>query len=215
VLNPPKGGLSSFGNAGSSTISGLKTTTRAFGAAADEEEDESGDEGEVDHDNSGEAPDKEDAEKSKQSEQKKQINLVPREGKFTRARLLGSTDLVVVETGEENEESIWVGRGRLFIFQEKGWKECGVGPLKFNISKDKPKRARFILRNDGTNKVVLNAGIRKELKVGDEQGEKPADGKLFFMVPTADKSIKKHVIRVRSTTLPLTSPFGPRSANIP
>ncbi|EKG10055.1 Ran binding protein 1 [Macrophomina phaseolina MS6] len=99
-----------------------------------------------------------------------------------------------VETGEENEEVIFVCRAKLYNFvkvseSKKEWKERGLGNLKVNVQKQTPeeiemkapKKARFVMRADGSHRVVLNSPIQKELKVGDVKGDKPTSGLILFM----------------------------------
>lgn len=99
-----------------------------------------------------------------------------------------------VETGEENEETIFVCRAKLYNFvkvteSKKEWKERGLGNLKVNVHKQSSKdddeksskKARFVMRADGSHRVVLNSPIQKELKVGDVHGEKPTSGLILFM----------------------------------
>lgn len=116
-----------------------------------------------------------------------------------------------VETGEENEETVFSCRAKLYNFAssaeegKKEWKERGVGVLKVNVLAATPsatrptsaaddddpeqglgkpsqltKKARFVMRADGSHRLVLNSPIKKELKVGDSNGEQPTNGYVFF-----------------------------------
>lgn len=104
------------------------------------------------------------------------------------------------ETGEEGEEVAWVGRAKLFTYsgdgKDKSWQERGVGPFKLNVSKEEPKKARFILRADGTHRLILNAAVTKTLRFGDAQGNEPKDGQVVFSTPTSDGSLELHRLRV-------------------
>jgi len=62
---------------------------------------------------------------------------------------------VEIKTGEEEEDLIYKGRGRLYRFREKEWKERGTGDIKLLRHKTK-KSIRFILRQDKTLKIVAN-----------------------------------------------------------
>jgi Ran-binding protein 3 len=107
---------------------------------------------------------------------------------------------IIVETGEEGESAAWVGRAKLYTMRGegdvKGWKESGVGAFKFNVTDDEPKRARFVLRADGTHRLILNAAVSKTMVFGDPQGGKPGDGKLCFNTPTVDGKVEMHLLKV-------------------
>ena len=60
-----------------------------------------------------------------------------------------------IKTGEEDEDLIYKGRGRLYRFREKEWKERGTGDMKLLRHKT-DKKIRFILRQDKTLKIVAN-----------------------------------------------------------
>ncbi len=60
-----------------------------------------------------------------------------------------------LKTGEEDEDLIYKGRGKLYRFREKEWKERGTGDMKLLRHKT-DKRIRFILRQDKTLKIVAN-----------------------------------------------------------
>ena len=86
---------------------------------------------------------------------------------------------------------MYVSRGKLYHFQpeKKAWAERGVGPIKLNAKnpalygedaeKKKPE-ARLIMRAAATHKVILNTKIFKEMKLGDQHGNKPSGRILFF-----------------------------------
>ncbi|KAF2275684.1 uncharacterized protein EI97DRAFT_494599 [Westerdykella ornata] len=180
-LGASKGGLSSFASPGAGTIVGLsKKPNRPFGAAADDDEEGSGDEDEGSSD--GEASDKEEAEKSKQGEQEKR-SFVAHEA---------------LETGEEGEDTIWSARAKLYIFRGKdGWQERGAGVVKLNVAQEGPRNPRFILRADGTHRLLLNARVRADLKFGTTEGTQPEDGKLFFAAPTTDGQVLTHLLKMK------------------
>jgi len=46
-------------------------------------------------------------------------------------------------TGEEDEETIHQVRGKLYILQDKQWKEKGTGLLKLNVKIDDGMGARL------------------------------------------------------------------------
>lgn len=83
--------------------------------------------------------------------------------------------------------------------ENRGWKERGFGQFKFNVTLEEPKKARFVLRADGTHRLLLNAGVTQQLVFGgDSQGAKPKDGRLLFNSPTSDGEIEMHLLKVRS-----------------
>ena len=79
----------------------------------------------------------------------------------------------------------------------RGWKERGTGTFKFNVSAEEPKKARFVLRADGTHRLLLNAAVTQKLVFGgDSQGAKPKDGRVLFNSPTSDGEIEMHLLKV-------------------
>ena len=62
---------------------------------------------------------------------------------------------VEIKTGEEDEDLIFKGRGRLYRFRDGEWKERGTGDMKL-LRHKKDKKIRFILRQDKTLKIVAN-----------------------------------------------------------
>lgn len=161
-----KGGISSFATSGGSSITGLSDKpAKPFGAAEDEEEEEGS--GSEDHEDG-------DTKAQQTEEVKKDRRFYEQE----------------VETGEEDEETMFTARAKLFSFiKGDGWKERGVGNLKLNTRKrtheeeksNAPKKARFIMRAEGSHRVVLNSPIHRDLKVGDPKGEKPTAGMIYFL----------------------------------
>lgn len=63
--------------------------------------------------------------------------------------------LVEVKTGEEEDDLIYKGRGKLFRFKNEEWKERGVGDVKLLRNK-KTNKIRLIMRQDKTLKIVAN-----------------------------------------------------------
>lgn len=197
-LGGAKSSLSSFATPGASTIKGLSKTERAFGAAGNhesEEEDDGSDDNDDTQENDG-------SEKTKPTETTKRVNLTPLECESPSIIIRAWLTCTAIETGEEGEDVIWSGRAKLYKMDgedgKKAWKEAGTGPFKFNITKDAPKKARFILRADGTHRLLLNAAITKTLTIGgDLEGNKPTDGRLLFLAPAADGTLEKLLLRVR------------------
>lgn len=125
----------------------------------------------------------------------------------------------VTETGEEGEESHFQGRGRLYHFVSGQWAEKGSGLIKLNMVFDNPEdeeqaddenrpeshneemklqAARLIMRTAATHKVILNARIFKEMKIGDAAGNEPKGKSLLFSVPVEGKLVP-HTLKVRSS----------------
>lgn len=79
----------------------------------------------------------------------------------------------------------------------RGWQERGSGNFKLNITVDEPKKARFVLRADGTHRLLLNAAVTKKMAFGgNHEGEKPKDTRLLFNTPTTDGGLEMHLLKV-------------------
>lgn len=187
-------GTSSFATPGAPGITGLSSKPeRAFGAPGDKEEDDGSDNEEDGDDN----PEK-DAEEGRRASQP--LSNTARKPHYTNAAAL--TDILpATETGEEHEDSAWVGRAKLYTMdgegKERGWKERGVGNIKLNVTKESPKKARFVLRADGTHRLILNAAVTKTMVFGqDSEGAKPKDGRLLFNSPNAEGTLEMHLLKV-------------------
>ncbi|KAI1961931.1 hypothetical protein LOZ58_003008 [Ophidiomyces ophidiicola] len=114
------------------------------------------------------------------------------------------------ETGEENERTWYSGRGKLFQFDGKEWKERGIGTFKINAMESlvegeegsKPKKvvrsARMIMRSDGVLRVTLNCPIFKGMKVGDANGNEPKGKQIHLAGIENGKSIP-FLLRTSST----------------
>lgn len=93
------------------------------------------------------------------------------------------------ETGEEDEEVVIKCRAKLYYFENREWKERGVGDLKINVrfelkegsDEETPqleRKARIIMRTEHVHRVVLNTPIFKGMKVGNQSGDEP-NGKFL------------------------------------
>ncbi|KAF9108570.1 hypothetical protein BGX29_010176 [Mortierella sp. GBA35] len=82
-------------------------------------------------------------------------------GVFTNA------DQIDVQTGEENEMTIYQTKGKLYADAEKthSWKERGKGTFKVNVGRNDTKLARLVMRTDGVLRVILNTSIFPEMNV--------------------------------------------------
>eukprot|EP00928_Gymnodinium_smaydae_P057478 TRINITY_DN40717_c0_g1_i1.p1 TRINITY_DN40717_c0_g1~~TRINITY_DN40717_c0_g1_i1.p1 ORF type:complete len:303 (-),score=97.64 TRINITY_DN40717_c0_g1_i1:175-1083(-) len=61
----------------------------------------------------------------------------------------------IIETGEEEEETVYDQRSKLYRYRENQWKERGLGQAKL-LKNRKTQRIRFLLRQERTGKVVAN-----------------------------------------------------------
>jgi Ran-binding protein 3 len=193
-----KSGLSSFATPGVQAITGLsRTKVASFGAPEGKKKEESDDGS--DENDSSEEDDADKTEKSKRSESD-MSNLQPQQCTSTQVYLEFRTDLSIVETGEEGESSEWTGRAKLYALSGEGssrsWQERGVGPFKLNVTNDEPRRARFVLRADGTHRLLLNVAVTPNMMFGDKDGNRPKDGRLLFSSPTADGTLEAHILKV-------------------
>ena len=110
-----------------------------------------------------------------------------------------------METGEENEETVFQSRAKLYVSIEKQWKERGVGVFKVNASRASDgesiagsanKTARFIMRADGSHRIVLNSPIKREISVEDPAGG-PPKGKTAIFLGFLDNKPTMMQIKVR------------------
>ncbi|CAO3576178.1 unnamed protein product [Absidia cylindrospora] len=78
---------------------------------------------------------------------------------------------VEVKTMEENEDSLFKMRAKLFRYdkQLKEWKERGTGDVKFLQHKE-TKKVRLLMRRDKTLKVCANHIISKEMALSPNVG---------------------------------------------
>lgn len=162
-------GLTSFASGKSTPLSGATKAKSAFGAPADDDDDDDNDG--ADDDAAGSKSPlaaEEDAKDERFFEQD-------------------------VETGEEDETTEYSCRAKLYNYftlpdGKKEWRERGLGVLRLNVKSgdggddesNKPK-ARFLMRADGSHRVVLNTPIKKEIKFGTPSGAPPTNGFMYFL----------------------------------
>jgi Ran-binding protein 3 len=191
AISGSKSALSSFATPADLTIKGLKSKATAFGTPGNDKEAEGSDEEE------GSDPENEDEDEKRSSQP-----LLSQQRTFRdKSHHPFANTIAAQETGEEGEETKWQGRAKLYTMvtegSTKGWKERGVGTFKFNVTVDEPKKARFVLRADGTHRLLLNAAVTQQLVFGgDSSGGKPKDGRLLFNTPTPDGELEMHLLRV-------------------
>ncbi|KAF2433595.1 hypothetical protein EJ08DRAFT_60568 [Tothia fuscella] len=193
--------LSSFAGGSGPKIEGLSSKpAAAFGAATADESDE--DNGEGSDDESGiKSPNPE------ETAQKKDKRFYEQS----------------VETGEENEDTIFLQRAKLYSFSaiapstEKKWIERGVGNLKLNVENVPPpdnggdeeeggeggvvvrKKARFVMRAEGSHRVVLNSPVQKGSKYGEDNGERPKGQKFYFLGrPEGSEGLETMILKLKT-----------------
>uniref|UniRef100_A0A2R5LK59 Putative nucleoporin n=1 Tax=Ornithodoros turicata TaxID=34597 RepID=A0A2R5LK59_9ACAR len=76
-------------------------------------------------------------------------------------------DLVELTTGEEDEESLFCHRGKLYAFhgESKQWKERAVGDIKILKHLHKPGQYRVLMRRDQVHKIACNHNITTFMKL--------------------------------------------------
>ncbi|KAI4718989.1 hypothetical protein E4T48_04754 [Aureobasidium sp. EXF-10727] len=173
--------LTSFASSGTPGVIGSSTKTgiTAFGAPAQEEEEQSGDEGE---DDAGVKSPKLIVDEDKKDERFYEQDI---------------------ETGEEGETTEYTCRAKLYNFvDKKEWKERGVGVLRLNVTEPKPDdedstiKARIVMRADGSHRVILNTPVQKALKYGDVRGERPT-GHFMSLVGSLDGKPQLEVLQLK------------------
>ena len=94
---------------------------------------------------------------------------------------------------------------------KKEWKEKGLGYLKLNVKRPatdgdehETKRARFIMRADGSHRVVLNTPVQKELRVGNSKGDAPSGGYIYFW-GSVDSKPQLELLQLKACTPRLIS----------
>jgi len=170
------GGLTTFSSSKFAAPLGGRsklTSPRPFGAPAEEEE--NGDEAGGEEDSTG----------------IKSPGALSQDGDKQDERFYAQS----LETGEEDEETEYSCRAKVYNYAttkledgstKKEWRERGLGVLRFNVNRgrgeregEKPK-ARFLMRADGSHRVVLNTPVSKEIKVGAPMGGPPQGGLMLF-----------------------------------
>ena len=74
-------------------------------------------------------------------------------------------------TGEEDEKTLWSGEGSLYEFDAaRSWKERGKGELRINRGPGRP--ARFVMRQRGHHRLLMNANLWPQMKVTPMDGGK-------------------------------------------
>jgi hypothetical protein len=67
-------------------------------------------------------------------------------------------------TGEENEDTLYKARAKLFEYEDGNWGNKGVGFVKLMKNKDNNK-TRIVMRLEGSGQVVLNVPLFSKMEV--------------------------------------------------
>ena len=73
-------------------------------------------------------------------------------------------EVINVTSGEEDEEEMFVSHAKLYRFDNKTWKDRGVGNIKILKNVDKQK-ARIVMRRDQTFKICCNHWITSDMSL--------------------------------------------------
>ncbi|KAJ5172662.1 hypothetical protein N7492_005255 [Penicillium capsulatum] len=86
-----------------------------------------------------------------------------------------------VATGEEEEETAFSCKAKLFHFSQE-WKERGIGTFKLNIrtGAEGKRTGRMIMRADGAGRVMLNSPIFKGMNYGDAKNQAPKSKQILL-----------------------------------
>ncbi|PCH36407.1 hypothetical protein WOLCODRAFT_166904 [Wolfiporia cocos MD-104 SS10] len=70
-----------------------------------------------------------------------------------------------VLTGEEDEETVYQVRGKLFALSSQNqWKERGTGTLRLNVRREDGTGARLVMRKEAVYTVILNVTLFKGMR---------------------------------------------------
>ncbi|XP_063976439.1 E3 SUMO-protein ligase RanBP2-like [Diachasmimorpha longicaudata] len=103
---------------------------------------------------------------------------------------------VKVTTGEENEDTLFVARAKLFRFVEKEWKERGVGNVK--LLKNKEGKVRLLMRRDQVLKICANHMLTPEM----ELSQMPNNDRAWIWVANdfADEEVRLEKLCIKFKT---------------
>ena len=102
--------------------------------------------------------------------------------------------LVQTRAGEEDEETIYSSRAKLFLLTlDKGWKDLGIGQCKVNENKLKKDQKRILMRSEA-GKVMLNVSLSGSTEVCYDVGKK----EVTLLAPSEDLKLNKWMIRVKT-----------------
>ncbi|KAJ2783113.1 hypothetical protein GGI15_002709 [Coemansia interrupta] len=101
--------------------------------------------------------------------------------------------------GEEGETTEHAVRSKLYMWdsENKQYKDLGIGNFRINTwDGENGRRARVLCRQDGTEKITLNAAMFKEMKIEHTGGKKEV-GLLVF----SDGKPTNFLVRVKNAEL--------------
>ncbi|XP_012522042.1 E3 SUMO-protein ligase RanBP2 [Monomorium pharaonis] len=103
---------------------------------------------------------------------------------------------VKVTTGEEEEDTLYCGRAKLFRFVDKEWKERGVGDVK--LLRNKEGKVRLLMRRDQILKICANHLLRPDMELSPMVN----NNKAWFWVANdfADEEVKLEKFCIRFKT---------------
>ncbi|KYM79611.1 E3 SUMO-protein ligase RanBP2, partial [Atta colombica] len=103
---------------------------------------------------------------------------------------------VKVTTGEENEDTLYCGRAKLFRFVDKEWKERGVGDVK--LLRNTEGKVRLLMRRDQILKICANHMLRPDMELSPMTN----NNKAWFWVANdfADEEVKLEKFCIRFKT---------------
>ncbi|CAI7667680.1 unnamed protein product [Penicillium pancosmium] len=95
-----------------------------------------------------------------------------------------------IETGEEEEKTIFVCKAKLFSFTTGEWKERGIGTFKVNARDVGGKKVgRMIMRADGALRVMLNSPVFEGMNYGDAKNKAPTNKQIFLASTEGDRTV--------------------------
>ncbi|KAJ5739217.1 hypothetical protein N7533_012001 [Penicillium manginii] len=95
-----------------------------------------------------------------------------------------------IETGEEEEKTIFVCKAKLFSFTDGEWKERGIGTFKVNARDVGGKKVgRMIMRADGALRVMLNSPVFEGMNYGDAKNKAPTNKQIFLASTEENRTV--------------------------
>ena len=126
------------------------------------------------------------------------------DSQFKIAAFDGSTFTGPVPTGEENDETVFLQRGKLFAVVGKEWKERATGDIK--LAKDRTSgRVRFIVRQDKVRKVRANHLVSSDAELKPMAGSDRAW--TWTALDFSDDEPKTLLFAVRFATKEIAADF--------
>lgn len=103
---------------------------------------------------------------------------------------------VKVTTGEEDEDTLYCGRAKLFRFVDKEWKERGIGYVK--LLRNVEGKIRLLMRRDQILKICANHMLRPDMELTPMSNNNKA---LFWVANDfADEEVKLEKLCIKFKT---------------